>query len=574
MPDSLPEIAQDAASAEFRQYLVDALVELCAVDTTPRADPAAAAAAEARVFDAIERRVKEFALPGLGLRRAPIDPAIERHPFYSLPYYSAGPGHPRGLPAAQAYAGRCNLVAAVDAAGGRDTGGLALNAHVDVVKPYIPPRVEGAAVFGRGACDDKGPAVAVVGALKLVARHLARTGLRLARPLSAMFVIDEEIGGNGSLSLAIDRELRKRYNTLVVMECCSSNIYPANRGAVWYRVDGRLGGMNLFEASAFIVDELEREGRAIKAESRHPLFPHRPVQTCHGVIGSFGEHPSRICGKVEFELRAVDRACDLSGAAALVRDLLDEAIARYTAIYGDKTQAIDPATGKPKVDHHYDLEVKGKDLFVRVHGSTGHMGAILQNDGAITKMAAMVRALVSSRSAISKAAGGMVLINLSGWKDPSHLVMEGGQGFLPTHDLEQVTRRMKAAVLRGARRYVDVIGLTDLDPAMAEITEADFKVTFDKLHNAAFAGDPDSPAMRDAIAAARAAGIWNDRPVLGWDVSCDARIFAREYPDDLSVITTGPGHLAHAHADNEQIDIDELVQFAGFLAQFILRQTL
>ena len=51
---------------------------------------------------------------------------------------------------------------------------------------------------------------------------------------------------------------------------------------------------------AFVNEEMEKEGAAIRAESRHELFPQRPVQTCHGIIGPFGEHPSRICGEVSF----------------------------------------------------------------------------------------------------------------------------------------------------------------------------------------------------------------------------------------------------------------------------------
>jgi hypothetical protein len=179
----------------------------------------------------------------------------------------------------------------------------------------------------------------------------------------------------------------------------------------------------------------------------------------------------------------------------------------------------------------------------------------------------MVRSLTASRAAIEKVAGGPVRFDLLDWVDGSHLLMEGGQGFLPTHAMEQVMDRLRCAVWRGARRYLELLGRQDVD------IPSTFAVTFDKLHNAAFAGDANSTAMRRAIAAARDAGIWKCQPVLGWDVSCDARIFACEYPADLTVITTGPGHLIHAHADDEQISISELVAFTSFLARFILGQT-
>ena len=97
-------------------------------------------------------------------------------------------------------------------------------------------------------------------------------------------------------------------------------------------------------------------------------------------------------------------------------------------------------------------------------------------------------------------------------------------------------------------------------------------VTYEKLHNAAFDGDPDSTTMRNAIAAARACGFRIDEPPLGWTVSCDARLFATEYPG-LPVLTFGPGQLAFAHSDAEQIEVEEIITAAEFLALFILKQT-
>ncbi len=98
------------------------------------------------------------------------------------------------------------------------------------------------------------------------------------------------------------------------------------------------------------------------------------------------------------------------------------------------------------------------------------------------------------------------------------------------------------------------------------------KVVYEKLHNEAFDGDPDSPSVRHAIAAARTTGIWQEEPILGWTVSCDARLFAAEYPG-MAVLTFGPGRLEHAHSDQEQIALDEIRAAAEFLAVFLLLQT-
>jgi acetylornithine deacetylase/succinyl-diaminopimelate desuccinylase-like protein len=78
--------------------------------------------------------------------------------------------------------------------------------------------------------------------------------------------------------------------------------------------------------------------------------------------------------------------------------------------------------------------------------------------------------------------------------------------------------------------------------------------------------------MENATTAARTCGLWKEEPILGWTVSCDARLFATEYPD-MPVLTFGPGQLVHAHSDHEQIDIEEIRAAAEFTAIFLLLQT-
>lgn len=560
----MQSITRSARSPEFRERLAALLMDICAVDTTPVADVEALAAAEARVFARIEQKLHLPGLAGSRTVKKAIDPAIAGHPYYSRPYYTSDRAGGAPLDVAGAYDGRGNLLFYAD--GERpDLPGLALNAHIDVVRPYIPPRREGAAITGRGSCDDKGPLTAIVGALSLVSDWLAESGASLGRNLTAMFVIDEETGGNGSLSLALDGDVNRRYDTLLVLECTSAVIHPANRGAVWYKVEGRLPGANLFEASAYITAEMEREGRAIKSESRHPLFPHRPVQTCHGILGGFGEHPSRINGRVAFDILVEPAAPGLLDEAMdLVSDVMESGLSEYIGVYGDKTKVLDPQTGQPKVAKHYELERTANGYSVVVHGSTGHMGSILLNDGAITKMASMARATMASRAALERRCGGTVSLALHGWDDQARLVMEGGQGFVPTHELTEVQRRLADAVMRGAEAYLRLAGRT-------ERAEEFLSVTYDKLHNAAFAGNPDAEAALDAVEAAKLASIWNGAPLRGWDVSCDSRIFAHERPD-ATVLTGGPGHLVHAHSDGEQMDLDELARFAEFLAYFIIKR--
>ncbi len=596
MPSLIQEIFACTRSEGFQQYLATLLVELCGIDTTPNPDIEKMRAAEDACFRILEREIGGLLLPGLRLERRPINPAIQSHPHYSLLHFTKTPERPQGLSPEETYAHRSNLVCIIPATRTTNAGqSIALNAHVDVVAPFSPPRVKGNLVLGRGACDDKGPVVSIVAALKVLSEVMHKAGLAWNRNVLAMFVIEEETGGNGSLSLATDRELKSLYDSILVAECCGLSFHPANRGAVWYRAELCLpDGVSSLETFAFINEEMEKEGAAIRAESRHDLFPQRPVQTCHGILGPFGEHPSRICGEVGFWI-VFERSPDRK-AGMLLQDCLDSGLTNYIGLYGDKTKVTDPGSGKPMVERHYKLERVGNAFQVRVYGSPGHMGVIRERDGAITKTAHLVRSLVASKMRLASAAG-EVTVQLSG-AGPAFVaetalrnkgdetirspaagredrlsvsvttcpgVFEGGQGFLPTHDVTEEMDRLRAAAQRGAENYLRRIGRRESGSDVV-------KVSYEKLHNVAFDGAADSATVQNAIESAKITGLWADEPILGWTVSCDARLFATEYPG-MDVLTFGPGQLAFAHSDQEQITVDEVRKAAEFLAVFLLRQT-
>ena len=502
---------------------------------------------------------------GARLERRPINSAIQALAQFSQLQFTKTPERPEGLSAEEAYAGRSNLLFMVPGTSARRTGNsIAINGHIDVVAPYFPPRSRRGITFGRGSCDDKGPVVGAVAALKLLSALMNKKRLRWNRNVVLMLVVEEEIGGNGSLSLAIDRGLKEWYDSILVCECTGLKLHPANRGAVWYQAELKPpDGVSPFELYAFVNEELEKEGAAIRAESRHPLFPQRPVQTCHGILGPFGEHPSRICGHVQFVVH-LNRRPD-NRLEALVRDCLEAGLAGYIGLYGDKSKALDPASRKPLVARHYGVRLTKTGFQIDVHGATGHMGAIRERDGALTKMAHLVRSLVFSKTRLEKLVAGPVRLELGGPPSGKTLTAEGGQGFVPTHTIDEIMKRLRLASERGAENYLRRIGRFEKGSQVIQ-------VTYDKLHNAAFDGDPDSPTARNALAAARACGLPQDKPLLGWTVSCDARLFAGEYPG-MPVLTFGPGHLAHAHSDQEQIAIEDIRKAAEFLALFLLQQT-
>lgn len=81
--------------------------------------------------------------------------------------------------------GRANVWAS------RSGGGVTFSTHLDTVPPYLPPRLEGSRLFGRGASDAKGIAAAMmVAADRLVAEGEKRVEL--------LFVVGEEKGSDGA----------------------------------------------------------------------------------------------------------------------------------------------------------------------------------------------------------------------------------------------------------------------------------------------------------------------------------------------------------------------------------------
>ena len=463
----LHEIRTLCAGEAFRKEIVDLLERLCAIDTSPGADLARLRENEQRTFNVIRAHLEAQRLSGASIIFEEVSPVIQNHTAFSAPYYVPGT-------VAEVYRGRGNLLYLLDRepdpAG---VSGTALNAHIDVVPPFFPPTRAGDFMTGRGTADDKGNVAAIVGALQVLAELERRGVVRLKNKLTAMFVIDEETGGNGSLALAMDRELKTRYDSILVLECTGNRLHPANRGAVFIKCEGRLADAHeqsqvtpsLLEAFAVAILSLLDEGEAIRQESDHPLFPHRPVQTCTGILGPFGVHPSAICGEVGFEVifhaadgaiadanvaeqaerraaarsrrvrsgllpkaasfdyarrrlwikrhrgsRAPCSAQDAQSAipktepptAEVLRTIIDRGIARYVARYGDKTLVTDPTTGARKVERHYDLAWQGAGRCrVTIHGATGHMGSLPQNDAAIAKWAYVMRELIDARRAAS-----------------------------------------------------------------------------------------------------------------------------------------------------------------------------
>jgi len=131
------------------------------------------------------------------------------------------------------YEGRSNL--RVRVAGQGEGRSLLFNTHLDVVPPSqgqdrpFDPGVRDNRVYGRGACDAKGQVVTLFTALS-AAKQL---GIKLKGDVLVHLVVEEEVGGNGTLAMVRRGEPA---DACIVMEPTDLRILSSVRGAVWFRV--------------------------------------------------------------------------------------------------------------------------------------------------------------------------------------------------------------------------------------------------------------------------------------------------------------------------------------------------
>jgi acetylornithine deacetylase len=83
--------------------------------------------------------------------------------------------------------GRANIWAS--RSGGE--GGVTFSTHLDTVPPFVPPRLEGTRLFGRGASDAKG----IAAAMMVAADNLVTAG---EKRIGVLFVVGEEKGSDGA----------------------------------------------------------------------------------------------------------------------------------------------------------------------------------------------------------------------------------------------------------------------------------------------------------------------------------------------------------------------------------------
>lgn len=223
--------------------------------------------------------------------------------------------HPAYVPVEYAYDDRRNVVGTLRGTGGGRS--LYLYGHVDTVPvdpntrwkhdPYGGDIADGK-IFGRGSADMKGGCVVALMALEV----LKETGVRLHGDVAAHLILDEEAGGNGTLSAV----LRGHYGPdagCIMLEPTTPNIMLiSNRGAQYYRITvaGQEGGTEYYrdivsaiDAGIVIHQAVKRYAQMRESVVAHPLYELHgrnrvPTAVCRFHAGAW---PSTVPGEAVLE---------------------------------------------------------------------------------------------------------------------------------------------------------------------------------------------------------------------------------------------------------------------------------
>lgn len=118
----------------------------------------------------------------------------------------------------------------------RRGGGVTLSTHLDTVPPYVPPRLDAERLHGRGACDAKGIAAAML----VAADRLAEAG---EERVDLLFVVGEERGSDGARAA---NQLDATSRFLINGEPTESRLATGCKGA--WRVTARTRGREAHSA--------------------------------------------------------------------------------------------------------------------------------------------------------------------------------------------------------------------------------------------------------------------------------------------------------------------------------------
>lgn len=147
----------------------------------------------------------------------------------------------------------------------RGQGVVTLSTHLDTVSPYLAPKLDGDKLLGRGACDAKGIAAAMLCA----AENLATAG---EQRVDLLFVVGEEQGSDGARAA---NQLPATSKFLVNGEPSESKLASGAKGSL--RVAVRTRGRAAHSAYAHLGESAIEPMLALLPTIKTQSFPKDPI---------------------------------------------------------------------------------------------------------------------------------------------------------------------------------------------------------------------------------------------------------------------------------------------------------
>jgi acetylornithine deacetylase len=190
---------------------------------------------------------------------------------------------------------------------------VVFSTHLDTVPPHIPPQEDGDRLAGRGTCDAKGIAAAMIAA----ARQLTEIG---AEQVGLLFLVGEEHGSDGALAAA---RLEPRGRALIGGEPTGGRLVTASRGALRVRVRtaGRSGHSSLASGGESAIERLVD----LLGDLRGQPLPSDPE------LGSTTYNVGVIAGGVAANVVADDARAEIMFRTVEREPALRDTLARWAA---------------------------------------------------------------------------------------------------------------------------------------------------------------------------------------------------------------------------------------------------
>lgn len=200
--------------------------------------------------------------------------------------------------------GRFNVTAVLKGTGGGRS--LMLSGHLDTVPAYdmkdpFSGMIENGRIYGRGACDMKGPLVSMITAMI----SIKRSGLKLTGDLYFTGVIDEEEQGRGVGFLIKNGPFT---DAAIIGEPTAMRIAIGNRGLEWIRVKiygrkvhggAQTDGISAIEMAGRLINRIYSDYAPAIAKRKDPILG--PATINIGRIAG-GDQPSTVAGSCVIDI--------------------------------------------------------------------------------------------------------------------------------------------------------------------------------------------------------------------------------------------------------------------------------